>query len=252
MTKDIGPILEGWDYNHNEITVRRIKGVDGREKIQMRIDLGLIQMEVDGRPDGSRPYGHESLLEHYRTLAEEHRKRMGTQERFRLDTEDCVRLQQEAIQYYHRYLSFFQLEDYPHAVRDTERNLRLFDFIKQYADDDDARMAFEQYRPYVIMMNTRARGSLALERKDYDRVLQLIDQGIQRIQRFHKESEQNQLIDVSREIAFLEHWAETIQQMRPLSRRERLEQELDTAIQTQEYERAAQIRDELRDLKDTS
>ena len=35
----------------------------------MRIDLGLIQMEIDGRPDGERPQGYESLLELYEARA---------------------------------------------------------------------------------------------------------------------------------------------------------------------------------------
>ena len=36
----------------------------------MRIDLGLIQMEIDGRPDGERPEGYESLLEFYEAKAQ--------------------------------------------------------------------------------------------------------------------------------------------------------------------------------------
>ncbi len=64
MSKDLTVLLHGWDYNPNEVTVRRVLGIDGREKIQMRLDLGVLQMEVSGRPDGKRPYGHESLLEY--------------------------------------------------------------------------------------------------------------------------------------------------------------------------------------------
>ena len=44
--------------------MRIVPGDDGREKLQMRIDLGLLQMELDGRPDGQRPAGAESLLDH--------------------------------------------------------------------------------------------------------------------------------------------------------------------------------------------
>ncbi len=56
MSKDIAVILNGWDYNPDEVTVRRILGLDGRVKIQMRLDLGILQMEVDGRPDGQHPH----------------------------------------------------------------------------------------------------------------------------------------------------------------------------------------------------
>ena len=55
--KDIGHILKGWEYEAGTINVRRITGNDGQPKLQMRLDLGLLQMEMDGRPDGERPHG---------------------------------------------------------------------------------------------------------------------------------------------------------------------------------------------------
>jgi len=42
--------------------VRTLKGKDGMPKIQLRVDLGLLQMNAEGRPDGKKPFGHESLL----------------------------------------------------------------------------------------------------------------------------------------------------------------------------------------------
>ena len=56
-------LLDGWEFEPDQLQVRFITGDDGREKIQMRIDLGVIQMEIDGRPDGERPEGFESLLD---------------------------------------------------------------------------------------------------------------------------------------------------------------------------------------------
>ena len=42
--KDITPVLKGWDYEPGTINVRKINGVDGSSKLQMRVDLGLLQM----------------------------------------------------------------------------------------------------------------------------------------------------------------------------------------------------------------
>src|SRR5438552_3756040 len=64
-SKDITPVLKGWDYESGTINVRKINGVDGMPKLQMRLDLGLLQMEMSGRPDGARPHGYESLLEYH-------------------------------------------------------------------------------------------------------------------------------------------------------------------------------------------
>ena len=55
MSLDIRPILAGWEFDPDRVQVRMIAGEDGSEKIQMRIDLGLMQMEIAGRPDGQRP-----------------------------------------------------------------------------------------------------------------------------------------------------------------------------------------------------
>jgi len=51
-SKDLLPLLKGWDYEPGTINVRKINGMDGQPKLQMRLDLGLLQMELDGRPDG--------------------------------------------------------------------------------------------------------------------------------------------------------------------------------------------------------
>jgi hypothetical protein len=62
-SRDITPVLKGWDYEPGTINVRKVVGNDGIPKLQMRLDLGLFQMEMTGRPDGVRPHGHESLLD---------------------------------------------------------------------------------------------------------------------------------------------------------------------------------------------
>src|SRR5215207_7845539 len=123
--KDIGQILRGWEYEPGTINVRRITGNDGSPKLQMRLDLGLLQMEMDGRPDGVRPHGCESLLEYFETKLAEHKRRYGTELGFEISGVQCQTLREEAVMYYHRYLSLFVLEEFPGVVRDTARNLRV-------------------------------------------------------------------------------------------------------------------------------
>src|SRR5881392_4355328 len=77
QSKDIVPMLKGWDYEPGTINVRKINGIDGHPKIQMRLDLGLLQMELTGRPDGRHPHGCESLLEYFEGLLHEHKRRHG-------------------------------------------------------------------------------------------------------------------------------------------------------------------------------
>jgi hypothetical protein len=62
MSLDLNTILKDWPYESGTVKVRKITGLDGREKLQLRVDLGVLQMEITGRPDGRRPHNCESLL----------------------------------------------------------------------------------------------------------------------------------------------------------------------------------------------
>ena len=56
MKDDIGELLNNWSFDPDEFIARRITASDGTEKIQIRIDMGVLQLEVEGRPDGERPH----------------------------------------------------------------------------------------------------------------------------------------------------------------------------------------------------
>src|SRR6266403_2673695 len=101
MSLDLNSLLKDWPHETGAIKVRKIIGLDGREKLQLRIDLGVLQMEVAGRPDGQRPHNCESLLVYYQKRAA---RAEAKGEDYELTPEECAELQQEGIQYYHRYL----------------------------------------------------------------------------------------------------------------------------------------------------
>ena len=52
MIDDITKVLQNWDYRLGRVDARRVKGEDGADKLQLRIDLGLLQMNAQCRPDG--------------------------------------------------------------------------------------------------------------------------------------------------------------------------------------------------------
>src|SRR5688500_18878987 len=104
MNFDISNLLENWDYQPGQIVVRRFTGRDGQEKIQLRVDLGLLQMNVQGRPDGKRPMGHPSLFEYQEARLKKHMDERGSDDGFVLRAEDCAKLQLEALQFHHRYI----------------------------------------------------------------------------------------------------------------------------------------------------
>ena len=108
MNFDISHLLDQWEYKPGQVVVRKFTGKDGQEKIQLRVDLGILQMNAQGRPDGKRPFGHVSLFDYY--LAR--RKQAAAKDvEFSIGAEDCAKLQ--------RYICFLQLEDYATVVRET-------------------------------------------------------------------------------------------------------------------------------------
>jgi hypothetical protein len=246
VSQDISPILVGWDFNPDELQVRMITGDDGSRKIQMRIDLGLLQMELDGRPDGQKPRGFESLLDY-------HEDRLKASARagmsFSLDPEVCASLMREGLQYYHRYLSAFHLQEYDIVSRDTERNLRLFRFVVEHASRQRDKMEFDKYRPYVTVMRTRAMALQRLAKDDYSGAMEEIDDGIGRIRQFLLEYHQEEREAECGELSFLLNWRREVEQIRPTGPLERLEEQLELAVALEDYEEAARLRDQIRDLK---
>ncbi len=247
MQEDLDPLMRSWPFEQGNIQVRTIPGVDGKLKIQLRLDLGILQMEMNGRPDGQAILGCESLLDHYEKLAERF-DREGNADSFKLNMEDCLKLQQEGIQYYHRYIAFFQLQNFPGVIRDTERNMRLFDFVTAHAEKPEMATMFQQFRPYVLMMLTRAKGMLALQNKDYALAIKHIEWGIHEIHSFLQVGMPPELIEQNHELHFLQNWLKDVRKERPLTPREKLQHQMHDAVEKEDYERAARLRDALREL----
>lgn len=249
MNFDISHLLEQWDYQPGQVVVRRFMGKDGNEKIQLRVDLGILQMNSEGRPDGKRPVGYPSLFEFYlkkfsRTLNAVD----SSNEEFGLKPEDCAKLQLEALQYHHRSICFLQLEDYPAVARDTERNLKVFDFVAEHAESEELGWSLEQFRPQVLMLNTRARATEKLLAEQFNSAVEIIDEGIEQLKEFYLKYSRAELLDQSPEIQSLQLWREEVLKNKPLSKREKLESDLREAVKQEDYEKAAKVRDALKNL----
>lgn len=249
MDFDISPLLEQWDYKPGQVVVRKFKGKDNQEKIQLRVDLGLLQMNVEGRPDGKRPFGHASLFEYYQSKLEKHVAGSGSETDFKLSAEDCAKLQIEALQYHHRYICLLQLEDYEGVIRDAERNLGVFDFVGKHAESEELAWSLQQFQPQLLMILTRARATQALDTEDYVTAIAQVEEGIEDIRVFVREHLRTELAEQTGELQSLETWLADIRAKRPLSAREKLEQALAEAVQQEDYEKAAEMRDALRNLK---
>lgn len=254
MSKDISHALSGWPFDPERMNVRIVPGDDGRDKIQVRLDLGVLQMDFHGRPDGERIGDYESWLDHYQSRQREHDLANPDGPPLLLESEDCLKLLREGVQYYHRYLSFWHLQRYELCARDTARNLRLFAFVREYARNDRDKLQFDQWRPYVTMMHTRAVSTPLVELRDYAAAIRAIDAGIEAIRQFLIDYDQLHRAPECGELQQLIAWREEIVARQAGVPRigttvksiDNLRQELDTAIAEERFEDAAKIRDEIR------
>jgi len=255
MDDDISKVLENWDYRLGRVDARRVKGEGGVEKLQLRIDLGLLQMNAQFRPDGKRPFGHPTLLDHFLIRLERHREKNGGEDDdFSINPDECAKLQQEAIQYHHRSICNFELEDYEAVERDTEHILELLDFVQDYAVEDEIGQSFQQFRPQTIMMQIRAVGTELIAENNYDDAIKEITGAIEELNQFYNEMGREELVDSSMEVHSLREWLKDVEKeaadKKPMTEGEKLQHKLDKAIEQEDYEAAAKLRDQLNKLDD--
>lgn len=277
MNKDLTSFLNEWPYEPGHITARVVQGPDGEEMLQLRVDLGVLQMKLDGRPDGQKPGGFESLLDMYEDQAaasglegldepagrdREQPMEFGGPEnaerseaiRF-LGAEECRMLREEAVQYYHRYVGLLAVEDFDRVIRDTTRNLRLLDFCASHAQAEPDRTALEQFRPYVTMIRARALAGRSLRDNEPKAAVVAIDEGLEALRRIFDEHSPEQF-EQSAEVQALRSMREALASKSPsapelpVSQTSELRARLAKAIEDENYELAAILRDEIRQIKD--
>jgi hypothetical protein len=242
---DLSRLLRDWPHEPGRVNVRLIRGEDGRSKIQVRVELGVLQLEMTGRPDGLRPEGRESFLDLVRERLEVHAG-SGDPEPFLLTGDDCAALREESVQYYHRYVALFVLEDFQSVVRDTSRNLEVFELCHRYGESQQDRELLEQFRPYVLMMRTRAEASLAMRAGQARAALAAIDRGLDELRAVFERRGQAQRFDEASEVQVLRGLRDMLVPKLPSSQRMELEDRLRAALAAENYELAAILRDELR------
>lgn len=237
---DISDILASWPFDHLTVTARKFEAQDGTLKVQMRVDLGLIQMEYEGRPDGQTPHGFKSYLDYFRSLVAADGELIFT-------PRQLFDLRQEGMQYYHRYLSLYQLHDFQAVIRDTRHNLDILNLIANHASAVD-NFTSQQHRPYVVMMNTSAKIRLKLDEGKKSEALKILNAGIKQIKHVYEKILDDPQPDLSPEIFQLKELQHRITDdgiPSELPQLEKLEIEFQMALLSENYEKAASLKDQI-------
>lgn len=238
MAEHLDRQLRNWPYDSQSLSVRQIRGADGRELLQMRVDLGILQLEVKGRPDGTRPHGCETYYDYLLTQAMKHPAG------FQLDDEDCREVDREFVQYYHRRICWLRLQDYRRAVLDAQHTLALMAFCREHSDDEQWILSHEQYRPFVLLHRVQSQALHQLEGGEgVHAAVEAIDRGLEEMHEFFVDYGAEERFDEDEIVIRLREFRESLQEQ--FDDRFKLRKELEAAVAAEEYERAAHLRDEL-------
>lgn len=245
---DLQQTLSEWPYEPDKISVRKILAADDAVRIQMRVELGILQMEAEGRPDGARPHGSESLLAYHQKRLAKHQERNGTNLGFGLSRQECHMMRIEASLYYRRYIAYFVLEEFDSVLKDTQHSLGLFDMCHEYGIDPEDRTLLEEFRPYVLMMNARAMAYHALEDGEAASALAHVNRGVLDIKAHFEAVGRTENAEGSEEIKILRTLAGELRGRVPQDSVLVARKALRAAIEQEKFEEAARLRDELKTL----
>ncbi len=245
MSSDITGILDDWPYDGDD-NVRIIEADDGRSVLQVRQPLGLEQYEMDGRPDGIRPGGYETFLEQLEHRLAEFESSHGSDEGFEISEEDASSLHNEGIIFYYRYLLLFQLSDYDRVIRDTGHNLRICDLLERFAQKDEAE-AVLQFKPYIYRMHSVSQAMSHVQRHENSEARSILESAIDVIEGMQEIDTPAFQFERVRSVNYLRSAIEQIEES-PDDPRSQLQTELNEAVEQEDYERAANLRDRISEL----
>jgi len=241
MNQDIDGALQGWDARPGTVQARLVQAHDGRQVIQVRVDLGIFQIEINDRPDGTRPHGFPTYFDYLR-----HQARLADRggQVFVLSEEQCEEADREFIQYYHRRIGWLTLRRFAQAMADADHTLAFMDFVRDHSPGEEYTQAHEQYRGFVIFQRTHAAASLAIEHNDPEAALNAIHDGLSKLRDFF---ETYDLLEEMEENAMVQKLRKLDQSLRQMHKIEAtLQEQLEKAVANEEYEAAARLRDQLR------
>jgi len=217
---DIGPILRQWPLGDDEPAVRTID-TDRGAAIQIRIDAGLIQLSSTGMPDSGQPIPDSAEA---------------------IDAASMRRLGGLLLQ---RAQAWMQIGRLTSCADDCDHVVRLVtsSHPRSWGDSADS---LQLLAGSAILLRARALASEAVRARDARAALAAVDRALGDLAR----------LDTPGVAAFVNHGERLLHGMRgmlvpklPGSQRVELEARLRSAIAAENFELAAILRDELRQLR---
>jgi hypothetical protein len=235
--QDIDFLLRHWPFEPGTVGSRIVEASDGRKVMQMRIEMGVLQMEITGRPDGLRPGGKETYLDYLNAQV------IHWGDSFTLTEEHRIEIDREFLQFYHRRICCLALREFSQAVADADHTLAMMDFVARWSNDQEWKLTHEQYRPFVIFHRAQAAALAEVQKSDPEAAIEQINLALDRIRDVYVKVEAEEQFDQDQLVNQLTQLKESLRNEYNLGRT--LAEQLDDAVLAEQYERAARLRDEI-------
>jgi hypothetical protein len=249
MRRDMDETLQGWPYEPEpgEVVAREVRARDGRTVLQIRVELGALQLEVGGRPDGTRPHGFPTYLDYLRYRAAARSPGGSERANWVMSQEQCAEADREFVQFYHRRVAWLALQRYDKALLDADHTLALMDFVCEHGISEEYIGSHERFRGLVLFHRTQAAAALALERRRPEEAIDVVREGIDRLSAHQAEWSAEHEQGETPNQPLIEQLQILEQEIRKNFAVEKtLREQLDEAVAREDYERAARLRDQIR------
>jgi hypothetical protein len=249
MTLDLDDLLAGWDCPPGELRARATVGRDGQELLQLRVDLGVLQMFLEGRPDGERCHGLPTAREYIT-----HELRLDDRQ---LAPQDWQELERELLQTNYRRMALAAAADealqandgdgarryIAHAVRDIDEclaDLRLLDG----QEPGDEHEGYGPLAPALVFDRARLAAQAHVIGGQFEQAIEQAEAGAAELEELLAALGYEE--ERRAEDAGLRYLREMGQQLRrEYGIAQTLHEQLTRAIEAEDFETAAEIRNEL-------
>lgn len=249
MTLDLVQLIEDWDCPNGDVSARLVAGRNAEELLQLRIELGLMQMVLNGRPDGERYHGMPSALAHI-----EHELRIAGEG---VTPSDWQQLLRELNQFNYRRLAFASVAEQACSAQNTPLAIRALTgavrdigtcvaIIQLIAARKSESLPVDDVglHPTLVFNRGRLLAQLRVVQGRFEEAVEAVERGADALR--------ETLLSVGFDDAGAERDA-GVEHLKDLSKRLRndydvtstLRERLDLAIENENFDEAATLRDEL-------
>ncbi|MFZ9882130.1 MAG: UvrB/UvrC motif-containing protein [Phycisphaerales bacterium] len=225
MDADLTPFLAGFAYEPGRLNARLVHASDGRELLQVRVELGILQFETQGRPDGL-----PSVFEAWEGVR---------------STEWLAAARLELVQVQQRARAFLAVGDAARALRDCEAALSLSAEIALAASGAETEW-IEGARFSVIVLRTRAAVALLVAAGRSREAAAVVEAGLGQLRGAAEAVGIEGSFEHLADVRALRAMRDALVPQLPPAQRSELEARLRAAVLAENFELAAILRDELR------